>query len=218
MTPDAAHSAALDAPYIDPVWFAWLDFVGDPVRANTSGADVTPLGTGDPDLDGLDFFGITSRLVDVSPVRISGGGSETVTARLSGIVGLDNSDLAMLADRTNWQGRDARLWRIIKDVNGVQQGGFFPYYTGSMTALTLAGSADEQTLTVSIEGYLSAFSEASNRTYLDQERYDPGDLSAGAAIAIANGNYTGAVTQTSGSGSSGTGGGRNDNPTDQAAF
>jgi hypothetical protein len=39
-----------------------------------------------------------------------------------------------------------------------------------------------------IESYLAALTSASNRTYLDQERYDAGDLSARAAIAIANGS------------------------------
>ena len=40
---------------------------------------------------------------------------------------------------------------------------------------------------MSVESYLAFFGQASNRTYLDQQSYDPGDQSAALAIAIANG-------------------------------
>lgn len=203
--PDATHAAALDAEVIKPVWFGYLDFDGDPVRANTSGANITPSGTGDSDLDGNEFIGITARVVDISPVKIREGGSETVTATLSGIEGLDDDTLALLADPAAWRGRDARLWRIIRNAANVQQGGFHAYYTGKMVALAHRGSAQGQTISVTIESYLAVFSAASNRTYLDQSRYDPGDESARAAIAIANGNYGGA--RSSGGGGGGSNGG-----------
>lgn len=208
--PDAGQAAALDAQVIKPVFFAWLDIDGDPVRANTSGTNLTPTGTGDPDLDDFEFHGISGEFVDISPVRFKPGGSESVTAELSGIPGVDDETLELLADRANWQGRDARLWRIVRNAANVQQGGFHGYYTGKMVGLTHGGSpADGLKLTVTIEGYLAVFSEASNRTYLDQDRYDSGDESARAAIAIANGNYTNAKTVTTGpgAGSGGTWGG-----------
>lgn len=201
--PDTTHAAALDADIIKPVFFAWLDIDTDPVRANTSGADITPTGTGDTDLDGFEFIGITGDLVDVSPVRYKEGGSESVTAQLSGLAGLDDDVLALIEDPANWRGREARLWKIVRDAENVQQGGFHAYYTGRMTALRHSGSSTGQMLTVTIESYLATFSEASNRTYLDQERYDSGDLSAQAAIAIANGNYTGAPTSSGNSASTG---------------
>jgi len=206
--PDSVHAAALDAEVIKPVWFAWLDFVGDPVRANTSGSDVTPIGTGDADLDDFSFLGITADLVSVTPVRIKDGGSETVTAELSGIQGLDAADLALINNPANWRGRDARLWRIIRNAGNVQQGGFHSYYTGKMVALTHSGSAEGQVIRVTIESYLAVFASASNRTYLDQAEFDPGDLSAQASIAIANGNYGGAVASSGGGSGSGGGGGR----------
>lgn len=194
--PDATHAAALDADVIKPVFFAWLDIDGDPVRANTAGKNITPSGTGDADLDGFEFLGISGDLVTISPVRFKPGGSDTVTAELSGIPGIDDDTLSILADRSNWQGRDARLWRIVRNAANVQQGGYHAYYTGKMVGLTHGGSpAEGLRLAVTIEGYLSVFSEASNRTYLDQSRYDSGDESARAAIAIANGNYTGALTR-----------------------
>lgn len=202
--PDTLHAAALDAEVIKPVWFGWLDIDGDPVRANTSGADIIPTGTGDTDLDGHSFMGITARFVDISSVKIKEGGSEAVTAELSGIQGLDDDDLAQLNDPANWRGRDARLWRIVRNAANVQQGGFHAYYTGKMVGLTQSGSGEGQTIRVTIESYLAVFSSASNRSYLNQADYDPGDLSARAAIAIANGNYGGASV---GGGSAGLGGG-----------
>lgn len=202
-TLDATAVAALQGQVIKPVFFAWLDFLGDPVRANTSGADVTPSGTGDPDLDGRLFVGISGALVTVSPVKFAEGGSESVTAELSGIPGVDDATLALLANPTNWQGRDARLWRVIRNAANVQQGGFHAYYTGKMTSVSVAGGASEQRIRVTIESYLAALSQSSNRTYLDQSRYDPGDESARAAIAIANGNFTGAPSTGAGGGGNG---------------
>lgn len=204
--PDATHAAALDAEVIKPAWFVYLDIEGDPVRANSSGTNITPSGTGDPDLDGHEFLGISGALVDITPVKQASGGSDTVTAQLSGIPGLDDDMLATIEDPANWRARDARLWRIVRNDANVQQGGFHNYYTGKMVALSHGGSAEGQTLRMTIESYLAVFSEASGRSYLDQERFDAGDLSARAAIAIANGNYGGAPTPGGGGGSRGGGG------------
>lgn len=189
--PDATAVTALQAEVIKPVFFAFLDIDGDPVRCNTSGADITPSGTGDPDLDNDLFSGISADFTDISAVRYAEGGSESVTATLSGITGLDDDVLAAIEDRSNWQGRYARLWRVIRNAANVQQGGFHAYYTGKMVAMEVSGSASEQKITVTIEGYRSDLADPSNRSYLDQESFDPGDLSARAAIAIANGNYGG---------------------------
>ena len=194
--PDATAIVALSASVIKPVFFAYLDIDGGQVRFNTSGANITPTGTGEPDLDGHEFIGISGAFIDVSPVRFAPGGSNSVNARLSGIPSVDADSLALLADIANWQGRDARLWRVIRNAANVQQGGFHAYYTGKMTNLAHGGDDSGQTIEVTIESYLAVFSEATNRTYMDQERYDAGDLSAAAAIAIANGNFTGAVTGT----------------------
>lgn len=185
--PDSTAAAALGDPVIKPVFFAFLDFVDDPVRANSSGHDITPSGSGDPDLDDQLFLGIGHEFVDVSSVRVGMGGSESVTATLSGLPELDAETLETIGDKANWQGRVARLWRVIRDASNTQQGGFQAYYTGYMTALAISGDENGQIITVTIETYLAAFSTAPNRTYLDQERYDSGDLSARAAIAIVNG-------------------------------
>lgn len=205
--PDATAIAALQADIIKPVFFAFLDIDGGAVRCNTSGADVTPSGTGDTDLDTHAFTGINAAFIDIGEVAYRQGGSESVVATLSGIPELDAVSLALLADPTNWRGRDARLWRVIRNAANVQQGGFHAYYTGRMTNLSHSAGDDGQTISVTIESYLAVFSEASNRTYLSQDQYDAGDLSARAAIAIANGNYTGAVTGSTYTGIGGSYGG-----------
>lgn len=205
--PDATAVAALQAEVIKPIFFAWLDIDGDPVRCNTSGANITPSGTGDADIDGFEFVGISADVVDISPVRFSQGGSESVTAELSGITGIDDDTLALLDDPANWRGRNARLWRVIRNSVNEQQGGFHAYYTGKMTGFSHSSNDSGEVLRVTIESYLALLSQASNRTYLDQERFDAGDLSAKAAIAIANGNYTGAVTPSNYAGGGGMGGG-----------
>ena len=186
--PDAAASAALDAAVIRPVFFCYLDIIGDPLRACTAGGSIRFDTTGDSDLDGHIFDGIDPTFVDIGPVRNKDGGSDAVTAKLSGIVVLDAELLAIIGDRANWQGRTARLWRMIRDEFGNQRGALQHYYTGWMTSLTVTGAPGNQTIDLSIESYLAAFSAASNRTYLDQESFDPDDLSARAAVALANGN------------------------------
>jgi len=198
--PDATAIAALQADIIKPVFYAFLDIAGGQVRCNTSGADVVPSGTGDTDLDGKTFTGINAAFIDIGEVSYRQGGSESVTATLSGIPEVDSASLALLANPANWRGRDARLWRVIRNAANVQQGGFHAYYTGRMTGLEHSADENGQTITVTIESYLAVFSEASNRTYLSQDQFDSGDLSARAAVAIANGNYTGAVTNSGYSG------------------
>lgn len=206
--PDSTAIAALSAEVIKPVFYAFLDIDGGQVRCNTSGADVTPSATGDADLDGQTFTGINGAFIDIGEVAYRQGGSESVTATLSGIPELDAASLALLADPANWRGRDARLWRVIRNAANVQQGGYHAYYTGRMTGLEHSTDESGQIISVTIESYLAVFSEASNRTYLSQDQYDSGDLSARAAIAIANGNYTGAVTGSAYSGAiGGIGGG-----------
>lgn len=185
--PDATAANALDAQIIRPVFFAYLDVVGDPLRACTAGNSLSFSGTGDTDLDGFTFDGINPEFVDIGQVRMKDGGSDAVVAKLSGIVGLDTDLLNLLGNPANWQGRTARLWRLIRDEFGTQQGAIQPYYTGYMVSLGIGGSPEGQTIEVAIESYLVAFSQASNRSYLDQDTYDPGDLSAKATIAIVNG-------------------------------
>lgn len=185
--PDAAASAALDLAVIRPVFFCYLDIVGDPLRACTAGRSYAFAGTGDIDLDGFTYDGIDPTLVDIGPVRNKDGGSDAVTAKLSGIVTLDADLLNIIGNKANWQGRTARLWRMIRDEDGNQRGAVQHYYTGWMTALTIGGAPESQTINLTIESYLAAFSKESGRTYQDQETFDPGDQSARASIAVANG-------------------------------
>lgn len=185
--PDEQASAQLDREVIRPAWFAFLDFANEPIRANTSGRDVTLTGTGDDDLDDFKFEGLRGDLVDISPVKFGEGGTDTVTVTLSAMIDLDSDMLSEIGDNSNWQGRVARLWRIIRNENNVQQGAIQHFYTGYMIDISIQSSPQQQIIKLSIEGFISAHSRASNRTYLDQEKYDSGDLSAQAAIAIANG-------------------------------
>lgn len=211
MTLDATASAALDADVVKPVWFGWLDIVGGALRVNTSGKDITPTGSGDPELDDFLFSGISAAFVDVGRVANKPGGSDTVTAKLSGLPTLDADLLDLIADSANWQGRTARLWRMVRDASNVQQGNFDPYYTGYMTAMPIRPAPDSSIISVTIENYLAAFSAASNRSYLDQARFDPGDRSAEVALAIANGTSGNPLTNNTPTG--GYGGGFNDRQT-----
>lgn len=200
--PDATAAAALDGDAIRPGFFVFLDILDNPVRFNTLGVDVTVTGTPFAEMNGQTFIGTNGKFVDIGAVQVKSGGSDQLVASLSGLRDIDNETLNVVGDQSKWQGRPAYLWRIIRDVNGTQQGAIQHYYTGYMVSLSIEGDETEQAIKLSVEGYLAAFSQASNRTYLDQELFDPGDQSAVAAIAIANGTSTSNTTpiaQSSGS-------------------
>lgn len=184
--PDPAAAAALDGDVL-PVWLIYLDFADDPLRGCTAGQTLTFSGYGDPDLDGQTFEGINSQMLEVSDVSSSESGTDMLTVVVSGIAGLDSDMLDAINNSALYQGRLARLWRIIRDASHTQVGGVQPYYTGYMVSCSVSSQPDEQTIAIQIEGYIAAHSEPSYRTYLDQESFDAGDLSARAAVAIANG-------------------------------
>ncbi len=197
MLPDATASAAMGSSVVKPVWFIYLDIVGDPVRANSSGETLTIAGSGMADLDG-EYIGVDSRLLSISAVRMKPGGSDTVTVKLSGIRGLDDDDRILLANPANWQGRVARMWRMIRNEANAQQGGIQHYYTGYMMGLAHVGNATTLTLDLTIESYLAAFNSASGRSYADQESFDEQDLSPRAAFSMANGNTSSSVISGAG--------------------
>lgn len=216
--PDAAAGAALEQNRrISPVYFVLMDFLGDPLRANTSGRNVTLAGSGQPDLDG-EYFGVPAKLVSISPVRVGPGGSQPVTVRLSGLPDIDDDLLAGINDKSVWRGRVARFWQQIRNADRQQQGGIRHYYTGYMVGVAVRGQRGSQIIEMKVESYIASFSAPSGRTYLDAEEFDPGDMSARAAVAIANGISGNPLVNTTpgrgggsfggGAGGGGGGGGR----------
>lgn len=202
---DATAAAQLEEEVTKPVFLAFLDFANEPIRVNSAAENFDFSGSGDADLDGHTFYGLDADLAEVSPVRFAEGGTETVKATLSALIDLDNDMLNEIGDNTNWQGRTARLWRMIRNADNVQQGALQNYYTGYMVDLSIQSSPERQVIDLSIEGFIAAHSRASNRSYLDQEKYDSGDLSAKAAISIANGTSGNPITNNTGVGVGGGG-------------
>lgn len=204
--PDATASAELQAPVLHPCWVGWLDFDGDPLRLTTAPYDVTFSGEGDPDLDGFTFVAADPRIIQISDVHHREDGSETVTASLSGLPVIDADLLNIIGDPSKWRGRAAALWLMLYDEDLNRVGNVWKYYTGIMSAAPIRPSPENQTIEIQIESYLASLSQASNRTYLDQKQFDPGDLSADAAIAIANGKNGNGLAGTGGGGMPGNGG------------
>jgi hypothetical protein len=185
--PDAVAQSELDSPVNEPAYCGFLDILGDPIRVTSSPYSIAFSGTGDGDLDGYTFHPGDGRVIEVSPVEAREGGGSSVTCTLSGMVGVDTDLLNLIGDRSNWQGRVARLWTFMIDPDGDRIGNIWSFYTGYMTTPKIGGDDSRQTITLTIEGWLSFMSQASGRTWLAQPRYDSGDHSAEAAIAIANG-------------------------------
>ncbi|HEY8604731.1 hypothetical protein [Tsuneonella suprasediminis] len=194
---DAATLAALGQEIVYVQWFAWLDIVDDPVRAVSGVQPIAfePGDTGDPDLDGYTFEAIPGDLVDISDVGHDEGGSETVTARLSGLP-IEGGLLDIVEQKSKWRKREARLWFRVLEPSAFGPGGnpieFTPlpihrYYSGYLVNLTVETSAEDQSIVASIENYQAALSEGSGLTYLHQVEFDPGDKSAEQTLAAANG-------------------------------
>lgn len=214
---DAATLAALGQEIVYVQWFAWIDVVGDPLRA-VSGVQSIAFGageTGDADLDGNTFIAIPGDLVDVGDVQHAEDGSNTVTAKLSGLPEGNADMLALLGDKSKWRKREARLWfRLLEPAtfgNGGQPVTFTPlpiqrYYSGYLVGLRVENNDGEQVLVATIENYQAALSEASGLTYLHQNEFDAGDNSAAQTLAAANGMEKAGV-RGGGSGGGGRGGG-----------
>jgi len=186
--PDVAAQGALSADVRRPVTFAFLDLKSEPVRVTNAPYNVTFTGTGDEDLDGFTFQAVDPRFVSIGPVKAKESGSDTLTLTLSGLAGVDDELMTELGDRANYVGRDCRLWRAMLDPQDLTRiGAVWGYYTGYMSVPRITGDRLTQVINLEVETYLAFFGQASNRTYLDQQEFDPGDRSAELAIAIANG-------------------------------
>jgi hypothetical protein len=187
-TLDTTAQTAVESSAFAPAFFIWLDIDGDPLRVTTFGADVTFSSSPDTDLDGQTFVAFGGELLGVSEIGNSDQGSDTLTVTLSGIVSMDASLVDDISDRSLWQGRTARVWTQIYDETGdTKQGAIVPLYTGYMSSVRIRGTPEMQSIELSIENYLAFFSEASNRSYLNQKDYDSADQSAAATIAASNG-------------------------------
>jgi hypothetical protein len=229
---DATTQAALNAQIVNWRVLIYADFDGDVLRGTSGLYDKVISGSGDAELDGI-YDSFNHELINVSAVKHSETGSDTVSISLSGmIVNLDylqerdgdyiftrdeqlirvrsSEFLNIIGDKTRWQGRTARLWFYCVDENETQIGSIIPYYTGYMNEVSIAGAPDSQVVTLTIENYLVSIAGAQNKTYLIQNIFDSGDLSGEAAISAANGMAAaGSYGYGPGGGGGGGGGGSN---------
>ena len=183
---DATTQTALEAQIVNWRVLIYADFVGDVLRGTSGLYNKIISGSGDSELDGT-YQSFSHDLINVSPVKHNESGSDTVSISMSGLLVNNAAFLAIIGDKAKWQGRTARLWFYCVDENESQVGSVIPYYTGYMNEVSISGSADSQTVTLTIENYLVSIAGAQNKTYLIQNIYDAGDLSGEAAISAANG-------------------------------
>lgn len=218
---DVATIEAMGREVVYPQWFVWLDILNDPVRAVSGLQNITilPGETGDPDLDGFTFLALPSKLVSVSDVQHSQSGSDTVTVSLSGLPLVDDEILAIIGNKPLWRKRDARMWVRFNDpildgegrITGFNPLPLYSYYSGRMVDMPIEPGAGEQKVTVVIENYQAALTEASGLTYAHQSEFDPDDDSATQTYAAANGMQKAGVAGGFG-GSGGSNGGGNGGP------
>jgi hypothetical protein len=185
---NATVQGVIEGQVVNARWVCYLDVDTDPLRATTGLYNKTFSGTGDADLDGFTFESYPAELISVSEVQHDESGSNQVAVTMSGLVVNNAAFLALIGDRTKWQGRTARLWWYVVDENENQiTSSVYGYYTGYMNDITINGSPDQQSITMTIEHYLTTLTITTNKTYAMQKEFDSGDFSADASIAIANG-------------------------------
>jgi hypothetical protein len=201
---DATAVTALDQPVIRAADFVFLDFLGDPLRATTFGADVTVSGSGDSELDGT-YSSVSATVLSLGEIGQKEGGSETMVVELSGILSIDSALLAEIADTSKWRGRPIRRWKRLYDESNAALGAFAPIYTGYMVSVEIVPSPESQSIRLHCENYLALLSQASNRSYLGQKDYDPADTSAQATIGAANGATNGPAALVTPGGGGGLG-------------
>lgn len=183
---DATTQAALEATVVNWRVLIYADFVGDVLRGTSGLYNKTISGSGDAELDGT-YESFSHDLINVSTVKHNETGSDTVAISMSGLV-VNNADfLAIIGDKSKWQGRIARLWFYCVNDNEGQVGSVIPYYTGYMNEVGISGDSESQTVTLTIENYLTSIAGAQNKTYLIQNIFDAGDLSGEASVSAANG-------------------------------
>jgi hypothetical protein len=183
---DVTTQAALDATVVNWRVLIYADFQGDVLRGTSGLYNKTISGSGDSELDGT-YDSFDHNLINVSPVKHNETGADTVSISMSGLIVNDADFLNLIGDKARWQGRTARLWFYCVDQNENQVGSIIPYYTGYMNEVGINGSASSQTIALTIENYLVSIAGAQNKTYLIQNIFDAGDLSAETSIAAANG-------------------------------
>lgn len=207
MAIDATTQGQLEAPILNWRVLCYADFVGDTLRATSGVYPKVIAASGDAELDGT-YDPYSDDLVDVGAVVQQEEGTDTVTISLSGLI-VNNVDfLNTIGTKTNWQGRVARLWFYTVDENETQVGEVIPYYTGYMNEISITGSPATQTVSLTIENYLSTLANAQGKTYLVQSAYDAGDTSAAASIAAGNGLVEGTISGGGGGGGGRDGGGK----------
>lgn len=185
---NGAVQAVIEGQVVNARWVCYLDVDTDPLRATTGLYNKAFSGTGDVDLDGYTFESYPAELISVSEVQHDESGSNQVSVSMSGLIVNNEAFLNLIGDRTKWQGRTARLWWYVVDGNETQiTSNVYGYYTGYMNDVTINGSPESQSITMTIEHYLATLTVTSNKTYAMQREFDSGDYSADASVAVANG-------------------------------
>lgn len=184
--------------HLRPYWVCFADIDGDPVRATTLPVDIIFSGTGDADLDGETYIAIDHSLVSIGEVIHQRGGSDTLALTLRGLPTIDDDLLTALDTKSNWQGRNVRLWCGI--LGGSTASNPEPYYTGKINKLveTLTPPSDDtpgsRTIGLEVESYLALLTMPRNRTYQDQAEHDATDISASRMRSAANGTRGSGLT------------------------
>ncbi|MEH3107156.1 MAG: hypothetical protein PGN09_07700 [Sphingomonas fennica] len=188
--PNEVGRAWLNETIRHEIEFVFLDIAGQPMRVTTGPYSVSfPAGfSDDEDLNGKTFEAVDGRFVGIGPIHQKEDGADTVTASLSGLAGIDDETMTIIGNKANWQGRDARIWKaLLNPDDPTELVSIWAHHSGYMAVPKITGNAETQTIALDIESWLAFLTQPSNRTYLNQRLFDPGDTSADQAIAIANG-------------------------------
>jgi hypothetical protein len=160
------------------------DFVDMPLAGALAAQPISvPLALPDAgDAAGQQFVPLNTDLLQISPVGTGSGGTESFVFSMMA----DPANPEMIDavnDPAIYAGRDITLWLCTIDAAGTATG-IEAIFAGAMNQPSEQIGAEGWTLTMICESYLALLSGPPSRTYLIQELFDPGDLSARATLAV----------------------------------
>lgn len=185
--------SAIGATQIRTAYLARLEFQSETAFIWTGAHPIQPTGTGDSLLDGNAFNPLAAGvMVDIGENSFSYNGSEELTIVLAVPTAPSTVIAAASVYPNEYQSRQATIWRALRmpanDPLAPPVWLFRRIRSGAMDKVEIQNDGQSHNFMLTIESHQAQISNATNQSYLDQQRYDPADTSQAHAVSIANGD------------------------------
>lgn len=200
---DNSILAALEAAGITTAILGSLEFKSETINVWTGAHPLTIQGSTDSTLDGKTFDPFVHGVVlNIGDNSFSMSGSDALEISLAIPSAPSQAISAASVYPDEYQGRNATLWRAIMiappGVGAPPTWAFRRIRSGAMDTVQITNDGTAHIFKLSIEGHASMISNATNSTYMDQQRFDPSDTSQDFVAQCANGDPAPTKSKSSG--------------------